>query len=299
LGKSVLDKWLKIARLDRTPIGAARLITESRATAPGCRADTPAGACGGAMNDRREDLERSYEQSLNPRDHLGPPQRPEGAGYMPYSEAVYWIATKGGAIEIFEIEPGNALKNAYHALNDHIATGEVLVIGRQCGQGTAIPIGGCRFSDIAINYPFSEWPKRRDGEAHVICRLHRDKENWQQGNCDQLMAGRLAEFTHLQVRKSDIARVWPFPSAEAQGNPPRPRHFNQKTAAEFAGNYIARDKEAGHEPTMDGCRKAAREAGYTGGRGLLDEAYRKQMTEAGYNVRRGRRTKNPQKKSEK
>jgi hypothetical protein len=109
--------------------------------------------------------------------------------------------------------------------------------------------------------------------------------------------GRLAEFTHLQVRKSDIARVWPFPSAEGQGSLPRPKHFNQKTATEFVKKYIAREKEAGRDPTEDGCRKAAKDADYRGGRDLLDKAYRDQMPGAGYEVRSGRRKKNPPKKS--
>jgi hypothetical protein len=234
--------------------------------------------------------------------HLGAPQRPEGAGYMPYSEAAYWLATEGGTIDIPEIERASAWESAYRVLNDHISTGEIHIIGRRHGQGTPTQIKGHRFSGIAIEYPFANGPLMRGDEPCIMCRLPRDEEHWRREFNDRLMANwrsPVAEFTHLEVRKSDIARLWPFPSPEPsrEGDPPsRTRFFNQRNAAQFAEEYVAQAKEAGHGPTLEGCRRAAQQAGYKGGRRLLDQAYREQMAKAGYNVGPGRRRKNPPKK---
>jgi hypothetical protein len=162
---------------------------------------------------RAADDDASHHVELDPAliSDLGPPIRPEGAGYMKYSEAAYWIASQDGKLKISEIED-SGWEIAYRALNDHIATGDVHIIGRRHGEGPPTEIEGYRFSGILIEYPFSNLPFIRGGEPYVLCRLHQDKEHWHQHYNDQLMADhRLPpEFTHLEVRKSDIARLWPF-----------------------------------------------------------------------------------------
>jgi hypothetical protein len=114
------------------------------------------------------------------------------------------------------------------------------------------------------------------------------EQEWQPGWCG------------LRANKADVKRLWPFDDLEAAGRDgggksgfPGTR-FNRKTAGEFVGRYIASEKAAGREPSMDGCRAAAREEGKKGGRQLLDDAYREQMKKSGYNVGPGRRQKKPQ-----
>ena len=48
-------------------------------------------------------------------------------------------------------------------------------------------------------------------EPHVRCYPFIDEEHWRREFNDKLMVDRsLPEFTHLEVKKSDVARLWPF-----------------------------------------------------------------------------------------
>ena len=146
-------------------------------------------------------------------EEVGPPMRPEGGGFMPLSQAVYWIATKGGLITIENIEDKNAWQGAYRDVLDHIASGEVEIIGRRNGYGTPTKIEGYRFSGISVDYPFSDTPDEIlfGDEPHVRCYPFIDEEHWRREFNDKLMVDRsLPEFTHLEVKKSDVARLWPF-----------------------------------------------------------------------------------------
>jgi hypothetical protein len=163
-------------------------------------------------------------------DDLGPPMQPQGAGFMPLSQAAYWIATKGALVVIENVEDNNAWQDAYRDMLDHIASGEVEVVGRQNGYGTPTKIEGHRFSGICVEYPYSDTPNEVlfGDEPHLSCYPFIDEEHWRREFNDKLMADRnLPEFTHLEVKKSDVARLWP-------SAPPTPA--DASTSASASGN---------------------------------------------------------------
>jgi hypothetical protein len=145
---------------------------------------------------------------------VGPPMRPEGADYMPLTQAAHWIASKGGTESIGSDE--QLWKPAFDDLLARIASGEVAVIGRRGAGNESVP--GHLFARIDVAYPYSDpefGPLLRD-DPYLDCYPFVDENDWQRESNDKLYAsGREApQWTHLQVRKSDIMHRWPFsPSA--------------------------------------------------------------------------------------
>src|SRR5262249_54318938 len=113
-------------------------------------------------------------------EHVGTPTRPERGGFMPFTDAAYWIATKGGHFEIANIEDVSVWAPAYKELTDRIASGDVEIIGRGSGIGTPVKIAGYKFSNIGIDYPFTDTPDEMlfGKVPHVRCYLVRDLEHW-------------------------------------------------------------------------------------------------------------------------
>src|SRR5262249_35869564 len=146
-------------------------------------------------------------------EHVGTPTRAERGGFMPFTDAAYWIATKGGRFEIANIEDVTAWALAYQELTDRIASGDVEIIGRGSGIGTPVKIAGYKFSNIGIDYPFTDTlDEMLFGKVpHVRCYLVRDLEHWQKEFNDKLFGSdeRVPEYTHLEVSKADVARLWP------------------------------------------------------------------------------------------
>ena len=145
-------------------------------------------------------------------DDIGQPMSPDGSGFMPLSQAAYWIATKQGTARIGDCTARDAWEPTYQELLKHIATGEIMIIGRQTPGDPPSPIEGYKFSGIGIDFPFDlDTPLSLVAGAgpHLVCRLSR-AEDWESGSTDELF-GKSPQrpiFTHLEVRKSDIARIW-------------------------------------------------------------------------------------------
>jgi hypothetical protein len=143
----------------------------------------------------------------------GPPLPPDGPGYMPFTPAAHWIASKGGTISI-----GTDEQFWSAALNDllaHIASEDVDRTGRKNGLTERVP--GRLFAGIRVSFPYSELSlETLLGDApYLDCVPFVDDEHWQRGSNDKLYfsGGRpTGDWTHLQVRKTDIARLWPLSS---------------------------------------------------------------------------------------
>jgi hypothetical protein len=153
--------------------------------------------------------------------HIGSPEKPDGPDYMALSAAAYWIATKGGTFEFFGRDE-DVWRDAYRELLAQIVGGHVKVIGRREKDNPPEAIEGLRFSGIEIDYPYPS----DDDEASINlmlgdrpflrCGSPVTPADWQLHN-DSLRGGRSApKLTHLQVSKTDVARLWSFDASSGQ-----------------------------------------------------------------------------------
>ena len=63
------------------------------------------------------------------------------------------------------------------------------------------------------------------------------------------------------------------------------KHFSEKTAATFVADYFRNNTD----PTIQGCEEAARNAGYTGYRDFIRDAYHVQNSQREVPVKQGRK----------
>jgi hypothetical protein len=149
--------------------------------------------------------------------------RPDGPGYMPLYCAVQWIATRGGT---FSFEPTYATvwDQAYTELLTRISTEELAVTGIR--RGIREKLEGHLFASIVVDHIFGD--KSIDmifmDELHLQSYVYIDEEHWRRGFDDCLRNRDGIQWSQLMVRKSDVARWWPFdakPQASS-GAPGRP-----------------------------------------------------------------------------
>jgi hypothetical protein len=147
--------------------------------------------------------------------------KPDGAGYMPLSCAVQWIATHGGTLEINPLDEG-LWREAFKDLRDHIASGDVKVVGER-PDGVSEDISGAHFASCSVDYPFSD---RRilGNEFCLVSHPYLDDEHWRHGFDDRLENRRGVRWRRLQALKADVARCWPFGKSQDHrtGEPGRP-----------------------------------------------------------------------------
>jgi hypothetical protein len=151
---------------------------------------------------------------FEPNNDAGPPMLPNGPGYMPLTSAAHWIASKGGTVSTGNDE--QLWRPAFDDLLGRITSREVEVIGRRGAGNESVP--GHLFARIQVAYPYSDLLVRTllGDNAYLDCYPFVDDDQWQRESSDKLYASGRGEpqWTHLQVRKPDIVRFWPFkPSA--------------------------------------------------------------------------------------
>jgi hypothetical protein len=220
---SILHAGIKILRR-RGPRFETRRIAFTAAMP--ARADyVPLAVVAVVMPKRKSsrDKRKDYKQPVLTfsSDDIGPPMRPDGGGFMPLSQAAYWIATSGGTGRINDCTSKEVWERAYAELMPRIAGGEIEVIGRPSVSDPPINIEGHRFSGIAIHYPFDLSPPLSallGSEPHIVCSLAIDEE-WRRELNDKLFGSNTQKpiFTHLEVRKSNIASHWSFGLISTQG----------------------------------------------------------------------------------
>jgi hypothetical protein len=143
-------------------------------------------------------------------DLLGPPISPKERTHMPLSAAAHWIASEGGRISITADETW--WRPAFQKLISKIVLGVLAVNGRRGGLPEAVLSD--LFVGIPVAYPGSNSPQLWIGdEPYLECLLFVDEADWHRSGGDKLFrSGRepCAEWTHLQMPSSAIARLWPF-----------------------------------------------------------------------------------------
>jgi hypothetical protein len=147
---------------------------------------------------------------------LEPPIAPKERPHMPRSAVAHWIASEGGAISITADEKW--WRPAFEKLLAAIVSNKLAVSGRRSGLPENIP--DAVFVGIPVAYPCTAdslhlWT----GEGpYLECQLFIDETDWQLTGGDKLFrSGRHthAEWTHLQVPSSAVARLWRFRHSKA------------------------------------------------------------------------------------
>lgn len=198
------------------------------------------------MNDE-EDEEQSNAGASTPEPvHLGPPQDPHVGGEMTLFEAAYWIASEGGAAS-FDTDDASIWRRAAEALHARIVDGSVILMGRRHGVGFAEHVDGVLLSGVEMNPPYSTPAPLSlimGRQPYIDYSVRVSREQWQDSEHDDLHgANRVPEYTHLQVRAPDIAKIWPFTKAQANteeqdqsyrtGSPGRPTKGRGLIVEEF------------------------------------------------------------------
>jgi TIR domain len=173
-------------------------------------------------------------------DHIGPPIRPDGPGYMALSDAAYWIATEGGTKRIV-MRDVSVWKGAFAELLRRVQSGQVHVVGRRGGASLPETIDGASFVGLPIGYPYTQAPLSMiAGEKpHIECCGVLFPETDEADRYSDKLWGfnrQTPEWTHLQVRCSDINAWWLFAGDRRRG---------QAMAAKVFISY-RRDDSAGH-----------------------------------------------------
>ena len=142
---------------------------------------------------------------------IGQPEFPTGAGYMHFSGAVYWIATEGGK-KNFWIREERVWRVAVETLLDRVAGGQVAIIGRRSVNEPSGELPGTMFAALEIDLPYSppSFPLIVGDQPYLeVTPPLLSNSEWQQWN-DRIHSNRSVTFSHIQVRRPDVARLWPF-----------------------------------------------------------------------------------------
>jgi hypothetical protein len=143
---------------------------------------------------------------------IGPPVKPEGGGYMPLSQAAYWIATNGGTKSV-DVDDQAAWKHAYDELLAHITSNDVQIIG-QSNDGMNEEINALLFAGLRVSYPYHDTPSELlfGSEPYIESWPFIDDEHWRKGFNDKLVPprGGKRRWSRLQVKKEDVRRIWRF-----------------------------------------------------------------------------------------
>ena len=180
---------------------------------------------------------------------------------------------------VYRFYPGYARRD----LESAIQAGRTLLRGRRPGREDQPPhlIDGRITARHRLDLIHNSLSERRPGPSDANVLLFHDVEiEWN---------------TIKEYLRARAAECWPIdrgddksPSAQA-----RRQHLTDKRATQFAKNYIEREKNAGRPPTLLGLEAAAKNDGFSGGRGYLRKAFHRIQNEAGIAIRPGRIKKSP------
>src|SRR5262245_55929667 len=139
--------------------------------------------------------------------------------YVPLSEAVFWVAIKGGKVPFIP----DAWHNAWEKFKGAWCSGELEVCGRRNGSGFPQPIQGINIAGVDYVCPYGG---HQGGVTHPsfpgphidFCPhgLHgTDRAKWEAaGLNDILYVPRQGGWTHLMVLKADVRRLFGSSSAD-------------------------------------------------------------------------------------
>jgi hypothetical protein len=267
------------------PSGVAGTGTEPGETATTIRAEgapaEPSGAAKtaeGAPAPAEEDTGEHEEPALGSKFtavdttnmEVGPPIGPKERAHMPLSAVAHWIASKGGAISITADEKW--WRPAFEGLLAAIVSNRLEVVGRRSGLPETIPKAA--FVGIPVAYPCSLSPNSlhlwTGDEPYLECHLFIDEADWQETGGDKLFrSGRdaRAEWTHLQVPSSTVARLWRFRRAA-----------HEERAATAALATLLREQP---DLTIENARRHCEGLGYRFGRVVFKRIWQNARESAG------------------
>jgi hypothetical protein len=145
---------------------------------------------------------------------VGPPIGLKERAHMPLSAVAHWIASEGGALSITADEKW--WRPAFEKLLAAIVSNKFAVVGRRSGLPETIP--NDVFVGIPVAYPCSSCSSNSlhlwtGNGPYLECQLFIDEDDWEATGGDKLFrSGRhaRAEWTHLLVPSSAVARLWRF-----------------------------------------------------------------------------------------
>jgi hypothetical protein len=147
-------------------------------------------------------------------DHIGPPVRPYGPGYMTLSDAAYWIATEGGTKRIVASDD-SVWRQAFAELLPRIQSGEIRVVGRRRGADISEVINPESFLSLAVDHPYVDTPMALllCEEPHIRCcgcgTAKLDQCSDELWGSDR----RVPEWSHLHVDRANVRKWWYFAKA--------------------------------------------------------------------------------------
>jgi hypothetical protein len=145
-------------------------------------------------------------------DLVGPPINPNSTPYMPFFEAAYWIATKGGRL-IIDVRDKRVWKGSIvDELVPLIASCKTEAIGLPAVGGLPRKIEAYLFANIRVSYPYQiDFEDFVFGDApYIECYGRVDEESWHKGTNDKLFSRwRVLEWDHLQIASEGLPRYQP------------------------------------------------------------------------------------------
>lgn len=138
--------------------------------------------------------------------------------YVPLSLAICWVATSGGTNQV-SLEDQNAWKIAADAMMERICDSSgIEIIGRDGEQMTRV-LPRTAFAALDVPHPFHQQFEYVLSEVtHVNCYFFENRDEWAKSFNDQYyLAGKTQPiWTHLQVDRIQVIKLWPRPSASAR-----------------------------------------------------------------------------------
>lgn len=136
--------------------------------------------------------------------------------YIPLSLAICWVATRGGSTAV-SLRDEAAWKAAADDVLFKVSDGRIEVIGRHTSHVAQV-VPRTVFALIAVPHPLSESTKQLlIEETFISSWFFTSQHEWLETFNDQLFicGDRSPAWTHLQVRRSQLAKLYPKPSAAA------------------------------------------------------------------------------------
>lgn len=167
---------------------------------------------------------------------IEPMTREGAAGYVPLCAALHWIATTGGRQPV-HLEDKKSWDGCVGRLLPLISTGEIEIIGNPVVGGTVEKIDQRMFAQIHLTQPLRDSIfGLGNGDPWISCMLFVDDHHWAHGFNDHLYLrkGTNPAWTHLQVKKADVLREFPF-----YGTPLSKRAVSEKLRADMPAMQAA------------------------------------------------------------
>jgi hypothetical protein len=140
-----------------------------------------------------------------------------GAAYVPLSLAICWAATAGGTNRV-SMQDRSSWQAASEKLMDRISDGSIEVVGRDAEQMTKT-LPRAAFIALDVLHPLSlEFEHILSEVTHISCFFFEDRKGWAKSFNDEYhLAGKLEPiWTHLQVKRDQLLKLCPKPSASAR-----------------------------------------------------------------------------------